>query len=1015
MANIIYRIGQEKDIVRELDNYNDSIFKDQYENALKLVSLFLEDIDNPMLKAISFCGERGDGKTSCMISVLELLKKGNVIGSPQHEFLISKKYDIITNIKFAALDLIDPSFFDESHNVIELVVGQMYGRFKEIENSEKYDIRNKLLTAFQEIKRYLCVLHDKNLDAISSIHELDILSSTIALRSRFENLVKLYLNYVGKDTLVIPIDDIDLNISQAYKMCEQIRKYLAVSKCIVLLAVKTDQLQSIIANTFQSFGVNASDQRDTGANNDDYDVMAEKYIMKFLPTSARIFMPKVYNFINSNIEIRQGNQVLLTSRPMKDAVVDLIFRTTRYLFYNLQGNISPIVPNNLREFFLLIGLLSTMKQISNSRDKAYKDILESNKNKFKQYFFNVWKGHLANDVQKQIDKLVNFDFGTSLNKEVVSILAIYFKLGLEKDYDQPKSEDFEIDGDEEASSQKTDAQKAKGVTAESKSPSRQLIESIKSNNNFGYNVSVGDVFYLLSNLEKETLNEDKYALIFFLKSFYSIKIYEAYDEVTEHQGQIYPKTDSGHEALSVIDHRFDFVNKLQQIISGSYFTYVPGDLISPTQDNKTVDLRLLSGKDLNTLLSALKRDIDTHCDEKYETASDEQKHEIDRFNLRLNLAEFFILTIKCAVRQKEFIRNQDLSATINKMRANVDPFYYRKYTPYTGYYIFDVMAPFATIVNPEYAYRRFSIIDEDFYNKIRKQKGSLLNKMIDKCHRDHVDHDEKDKEWTKLHKLLSDSVIRNADVLTTVKDNIVLKRSTSHDKAYLTLSNFYKDIESSELATHKTSDDDKSYPISFHFLEPLQDFIKIVIFPRIEEKLPEEKKEDTELYSEVRSLFNNIYGLESTKDEKTPIPNLKELKEIVKSSLVPTTVRERLLSSKFGTAFKNEIKSVFDTDAGANATYESQAKRNDKLNEMINLIYRNLNPVGDSTESPEPQQVSIPVESPSVENVATSESEETEQPGGPESSENLSPSDACEPTSAEGEDSGETDIRIQAN
>lgn len=964
MAHIIYNIGQEKDIVKELDNYNNSIFKDQYQNALKLVSLFLDDIDNRMLKSISFCGERGDGKTSCMMSVLELIKKGNIDGSPQHKFLFSENYQRIADTDFATLELIDPSFFDESHNVIEIVVGQMYGCFKSIKDTDKYEDRNKLLTAFQDIKRYLCVLHDRNLDAISSMHELDILSSTIALRSRLESLVSLYLKYVGKDVLVIPIDDIDLNISQAYKMCEQIRKYLAVSKCIVLLAVKVDQLQSIVSKAFQAIGGNISEHPATVANSNENDVMAEKYIMKFLPTSSRVFMPKVYNLINSTIEVRQGTQLLLSSRSLKDAVVELIFRTTRYLFYNLQGNISPIVPNNLREFFILIGLLSTMRQIADSRLKKNKEILESNKNKFKQYFFNIWKGHFNYDVQKQLDKLINFDFGTSLNKEVISVLERNFKLGLQKDYDQPKTEDFEINGDEDIYPIKLEGSKGK----EPKSPSRQMIDSIISGKNFGYNVSVGDVFYLISNLEKETLKEEEYALIFFLKSFYSIKLYEAYDEVTEFQGQIYPLTDSSQEALSVIDHRFDFTNKLQQLIGGSYFTYSEGDLLPLTLNGKAVDIRLISGKELNSLLSSLKTDIDKYWDGDFENETEDRRRDITKFNLKLNIAEFFIFTIKCAVRQKEFSRNPELSGTINKMRTNVDPFNYRKYTPNTGYYIFDVMAPFANIVNPEYAYRRFNVIDDSFYSKIRKQKGSLLNKMIKKCRRYYINHDEKDKEWTKLHRLLSDSVIRNADVLMSMKDNVSLKRTTSHDNAYLTLSNFYKDIESSGLATHKTSDDDESYIISFHFLEPLQDFLQIVLIPRIEakrndDKKGEEKKEVSNDYKEVIEWFDKIYGADGNEEEmeefEFPIPTVRDLKDLVGASLNPATVRNRLLDNWTGTLYKELITKFFEDDISKNIRYESKSKRNEKLKELQICIEEDITPEDFQTKTVEPGQISL--------------------------------------------------------
>ncbi|MDE6654506.1 MAG: hypothetical protein K2K37_09000, partial [Muribaculaceae bacterium] len=330
MAHIIYKVGQEKDIVKERDRYEESIFSEQYETALSQVAHYCDDINNKMLKSLFFCGERGDGKTSCMLTVLGLLEDKENLSSSQCAYLTSKGFHKLIDRKFEILDIIDPTFFDDSHNVIELVIGQMYGKFKKVNNLDKRDQHNHLLSIFQDIKKYLCVLHDRNFNALSPLHDLDILSSTIALRSRIEELVKEYLRYLEKDILVVTIDDIDLNSAHAYRMCEQVRKYLCVAGCVVFMAVKVDQLQSIISRTLRSFETTPSKSSQSAVNVDEYDMMAEKYLMKFVPTSSRIYMPKVYNFINSTIEIRNGQDVILTTRPLKDSVVDLIFRTTRY-------------------------------------------------------------------------------------------------------------------------------------------------------------------------------------------------------------------------------------------------------------------------------------------------------------------------------------------------------------------------------------------------------------------------------------------------------------------------------------------------------------------------------------------------------------------------------------------------------------------------------------------------------------------------------------------------------------
>ena len=78
------------------------------------------------------------------------------------------------------------------------------------------------------------------------VTELPYMVNKARLIEKIAELVKEYLNFMGADILIVPIDDIDLNIAYAYRMCEQIRKYLCVPQCVVFLSLKIEQLQYVV-------------------------------------------------------------------------------------------------------------------------------------------------------------------------------------------------------------------------------------------------------------------------------------------------------------------------------------------------------------------------------------------------------------------------------------------------------------------------------------------------------------------------------------------------------------------------------------------------------------------------------------------------------------------------------------------------------------------------------------------------------------------------------------------------
>ena len=828
MGNIDSKIltfyrGQEDIVVNEKENYSESLFKDQYTHALLQIHQLVSKRKDNVPSILAFCGDRGEGKTSCMETVKTMLATLNNeqpqnTDSPIEKFMkesvinhetaetLQDRCESFNKIRFKVLDTIDPAFFDKDHNVVELVLGMMYHEIMKGDIIEDDSKRRELLEKFHDAK--LCLTQQKKdkIELYDPIDELNWLSGGLALKETFQDLCTAFLKCSLKtendnehNYLVIAIDDIDLNISGAYEMAEQIRKYLCAENCIVLISLNIEQFIEVVSN---SIGSQFKTNDYLGAIE-----MAQKYATKLIPMEYRIMMPKPYDFcdrpfryvLNDKKEEKDGNDGKdgddekdgkeekngkdeKNYASVKESIVKLIYDKTRFLFYNNKGSVSPIVPNNLRSLRHLLGMLISMPDFySNEKSR-------NNKDDFKSYFYQVWTRQLKKEDRKKIMTLVEVVDTTNINKTVVSMLSSY------------------IDNAEED----------------------HMAQGILESDNYNYNVSVGDVFYLLDKIERSNVDRERALVLFFIRSFYSIKLYENYDIITENAGALYPN-DSAEEEIYKSGQWLKRTNALQRLVNGAYFTFNPSDLIPMNTSPKMYrDTKVYSGmeKDLQEIMKTMAVNIRRFN----ELPADIQSKFIKKFRV----VEFFVLTTKRGIRQRD-TRNFSLA------KRNVSMPYCLTNYQNTNYFVFDVMAPFSNIVNIEYSYNKFTpLIDSNgdeelFFNFAKEQKGSLLNEMIrEVAKKEYADdyQDEMPQERIEnicandymIHRLMSNATIRNAEVLLsimeTMKSNRIRMHFGSGDNLEV-IAKFYQSIIDSEMRTYYSTSTNKRYTIRFAFLNAL--------------------------------------------------------------------------------------------------------------------------------------------------------------------------------------------------
>lgn len=855
-----FYLGEESHyIIENYDNRETSIFANQYKKALRLVDSYIDAQDVADKKTsqqesrnniVAFIGDRGMGKTSCMTSVLNMLE----------EHVKDKRKS------FAQIDMVDPSFFDENTNIIYLVVGKMFAAFKN--SIEKEDCRqkwqiNNLMDAFQDILHQISMMNRSALsDDETVINQLSNLLVTVNLKNSLKVLVDRYLEYYKNDFLVIPIDDLDNNTEHAYLMMEQIRKYLILPNVIIFISFKLRQISNVaelyFTKLYKPLYPNNNELSDVVSD------IAQKYLLKLFPLEHRVVLPDLRTMMDKELEVYKGRnnkELLLEKSSMKYTMTALIFRKTRYLFYHSTGETNQIVPTNLREYRNLLSLLCNMKDY----DKENKE--EYNKQQFRDYFYGEWaEKHLSTEGYEITRKLVENSETGKFNKLVVILLSQYSSLA------KNDIQEFQELLPDNELTDLLPVRNRRNIDQQSTSEYERILD----NGNFSYNVSLGDVFSVLNEWEKHMVLEEDKALLFFVESLYSIKMYHYYDEITEHD-KITTNTNSDIDNTIKRLDELEGVSNYEQLVGGAFFNpnllrFLPFE--GNVKNKKSRSYRVVNIDPLKDIISKVKRG---------EIVND----------IKFQLVEFFALTLSRRLEDKS-------KGSLSPSYRLLPEVYYRTDLQKSRKAIFDLGSFFVSITNIEFAYKR---LDPEFYNIASERENSLVRKLMTSTKDEYDLGDKYDN-----NRFLSWCSIRNAVILQELGRSFsyVKTRRTQNSDQIDLLRNFFNQVSDFYIKTYDRTEDGDAHEIKFNYAK-----VYVDLFNQIKEN------------TEAKDLFKLVFDGADENYISFIVPNIvhglqKEVKKV--------TLKRRILERSSITQDNVDFWAEFNNVVNKNKIPRSEAE-----------------------------------------------------------------------------------------
>lgn len=813
---ITFLHGEETDVViaRTKEQMEKSLLNEQYKQALSVLNEIIQGASHeaekgtPVSNVVAFCGDRGEGKTSALMTIHNILQDSIAFENAVDAKLFPESNNKITKDTFKVLKLVEPAFFDEQHNLLELLIGQMYADIlrADQEKNPKTDSyafefnediakRNHLMRHFQEVRSSLRIINQpSNKSAYDNLEEIDQLAAGIELKDKLNELLRCYAKYFRKERVLISIDDLDLNVSEGYRMAEEIRKYLSSPQvCVIMIAIKVDQLVEVVQSYLRT-------QMDYIVSDITITEMALRYVTKLLPLSHRVMMPTGESIAEKPLNIVINNE----SEPfesVKDAVVRLIYRKTRYIFVNGR-NLSPIVPTNLRAVRHLIGLLCNMHNVTNTSGE---EIIQ-NKAIFKHYFYHTWVRNLNEKDASFISELVKNEDLVSINKSVILHLR-------EKLLDLLNDKKYKFDG-----------------------TLALLLDPL----NTMQNVSLGDVYYVLKYIDDIATSIDDKNLVFFLRAYYSILLYDTYNFVSESNDHLFVNDVDEKPSIYKYDEELRHLNMLQRLINGAYFTYELGSFM-PVEKSIPREKRVIDGNTLCLMIKSL-RDMDDRTRAKI-----------------LPLCEFFVLTTCYPAYAKQGVEyNKRMSARS----------YYAQFSTSNSLIVFDVLSIFYNLINIKFTYQRWNkVLGDDFYKfALDKKNDSLLKKILNICVEKHpAPESALDSD---LHSLITEVTIRFSEVQLAIMDYLCNHRNINKEGGNANnIRIVYSAIQNIGIKLYPLIEGGDRYEMKFHFLTPI-----INLLTSIDE-----------------SIFNKIFIAPTTVVVNEQ--NIKILDEIFRDILARNTIQ----------------------------------------------------------------------------------------------------------------------------
>ncbi|WP_429949076.1 antiviral RADAR system adenosine triphosphatase RdrA [Comamonas sediminis] len=306
-----------------LPDPNTLLARDVYERLYALIdeaqneaskALKVPDQDFDSLRAHNAAlidGARGTGKSTVLVNLPAYLKQRASARHEQrqksshfeHDLAVQNK-DLLARVHI--LKPVDPTLLEEHDDLFLHVIVAAVLSDSQVQHSQHDEPKYRaMLRALEDLAHGL-----ESVDAQKEERGLDKLRSFIGnrqLNSKVHAFFRSVLTLLGKDLLVLTIDDVDTALDRAYENLEVVRRYLNTPLVLPIISGDLNLYFEVIWREFQGKIVKPTPKYKEEKANELAIALAIEYQRKVLPVPNRMRMPDIAEYLSDfQIELRSS-------------------------------------------------------------------------------------------------------------------------------------------------------------------------------------------------------------------------------------------------------------------------------------------------------------------------------------------------------------------------------------------------------------------------------------------------------------------------------------------------------------------------------------------------------------------------------------------------------------------------------------------------------------------------------------------------------------------------------------